>query len=505
MDIFIIREGRQAGPFSEDAVKAFLTEGTARPADLGWIKGMAEWRSLGEVLKLRADEKKGSATTPPAASNGANGTHEVHVPATDKQKAFLKYLGAEFGENLTKQRAALAVSDALETPKLQPRIRKWHDEKLRLHAGIFQDELDYRRANRTNRYLERIQTEGADVLKDVTKAHVQVLVESLDKKSPGWESDRESALWDFLLPALGSHFPQLVQPAHKATLKVGGSRVARAATRGMSATAGVVPPPRQTGTVGAMLRGVILGVIALGGILVGHHYWQKSRSQGELAPAPSPQKKDGPSTESAPVSTKAPKPNDPSPEAPGKLIAANKEPGGIPEKSEVPGLPALPVQDPAPAPPVSADPPAPAPAMNAEKPVPPAPADEKPAVPPPPPDTPAALPPVTPPAAPVPRTAVTLTQGIGVMLSNGQVALPTGTVLRYLATEGANVRVSWNNNVFFVPAAATNVNEPVPAPAEPPAPATPAVGMQPAVPPAPGLPAAPATAPAKPKKPADDL
>ena len=513
MDIFIIREGRQAGPFSEDAVRAFLTEGTARPADMGWCKGMAEWRPLGEVLKLRADEKKGSATQPPAATNG---THEVHVPATDKQKAFLKYLGAEFGEHLTKQRAALAVSDALETPKLQPRIRKWHDDKLRLHANIFQDELDYRRANRTNRYLERIQTEGADVLKDVTKAHVQVLVESLDKKSPGWESDREAALWDFLLPAIGSHFPQLVQPAHKATLKVGGSRVARAATGGMSATSGLMPPPRQTGTVGAMLRGVILGVIALGGLLVAHHYWQKSRGQGGIAPAPSPEKKDAPSTASASVAANEPKPNDLAPEPPGKLIAANKEPAGLPEKSEipgVPGLPSLPVQDPASAPPVPADPPAPAPAMNAEKPTPPAvpaPAEEKPAVPPPavPPSTPAApeMPavpaPVTPPPAPVPRTAVTLTQGIGVVLSNGQVALPAGTVLRYLATEGANVRVSWNNNVFFVPAAATNVNEPVPEPA---APVTPAAGMQPAASPAPGLPAAPATAPMKPKKPTDDL
>ncbi len=514
MDIFIIREGRQAGPYSEDAVKAFLTEGTARPADMGWCKGMAEWRSLGEVLKLRADEKKGSATQPPAASNGTNGTNgtqEVHVPATEKQKAFLKYLGAEFGENLTKQRAALAVSDALEAPKLQPRIRKWHDDKLRLHANIFQDEIDYRRANRTNRYLERIQTEGADVLKDVTKAHVQVLVESLDKKNAGWETEPEAALWDFLLPAIGSHFPQLVQPAHKGTLKAGGSRIVRAATRGMSATAGLVPPPRQTGTVGAMFRGVILGVIALGGILVGQHYWQKSRSQGEIAPAPSPEKKDAPS---APVAANEPKPNEPAPEPPGKLIAANKEPGGIPEKSELPGLPGLPVapaQEPAPAPPVPADPPAPAPAMNAEKPAPPAPpalpapADEKPAVPPPavpptPPDAPA---PVTPSPASVPRTAVRLTQGIGVMLSNGQVALPAGTILRYLATEGANVRVSWNNNVFFVPAAATNVNEPVPAPSEPAALATPAAGMQPAAPPAPGLPAAPAAL--KPKKPTDDL
>ncbi len=501
MDIFIIREGRQTGPFSEDAVKAFLTEGTARPADMGWAKGMAEWRPLSEVLKPSPERMNGaagavangSAARPPSPSEAAQET-----PATAKQKAFLKYLGAEFGENLTKQRAALAVSDALETPKLQPRIRKWHDDKLRLHEDIFQDEIDYRRANRTNRYLERIQTEGANVLKDVTKAHVQVLVESLDKKKPGWESDPEAALWDHLLPAIGGHFPQLVLPAHKHLMKsAAGSRIAKAATRGLSAAAAVVMPRPQTGTLGAMLRGVILGVIALGGILLGHHYWQKSRGDStSVTPAP-PEKRETPpaSVASNDQPPKDPAPKVPALEPPGKLIVENKLPELPPDK---------PAADPAPvspAAPVPNDPPAPVPAMSTEKPAVPAAPEEKPAVPPPAaptmtPEAPASPAPaaVTPPPVSVPRTAVTLSQNIGVMLQNGQVTLPAGTALRYLATEGANVRVSWNNNIFFVPAAATNVNEPVVAPADP--------GMAPA---APGTqpPAAPGIA--KPKKPADDL
>jgi hypothetical protein len=83
------------------------------------------------------------------------------------------------------------------------------------------------------------------------------------------------------------------------------------------------------------------------------------------------------------------------------------------------------------------------------------------------------------------------------MLPNGQVTLRAGTVLRYLGTEGANVRVSWNNNVFFVPALATNINEPAIAPAPPVA--TPPASD--AVPAAPGTP----VSEAPPKKPADDL
>ena len=500
MEIFIIREGRQTGPFSEDAVKAFLTEGTARPADMGWRKGMAEWRALSEVLKPQR-EQSGDAATPPSATTG--GAEEIHVPATAKQKAFLKYLGAEFGENLTKQRAALAVSDAMETPKLQARIRKWNDDKLRMHADIFQDEIDFRRANRTVRYLERIQTDGTEVLKDVTKAHVQVLVESLDKRQPGWESEPESALWDYLLPAIGEHFPQLVQPAYRGRLKLAGpAKIGSPATRGVVAGAGIVMPPPATGTFGAMLRGIALGVIALGGILLGQHFWQQSRNKNTaLAAAPAlvaPEKKE---THPATDAPNDPAPKEPAAPLPGKLPAVAKRyvepPDFVAESDKT--IPAAPNEPAAPA----------TPAMNAEKPATPAASaapDEKPAAPAlaAPAATPAApadpTPMNTPPAeAPAQRQAIKLTQGIGVMLSNGQVTLPAGTILRYLATEGPNVRVSWNNNVFFVPALATDVNEPLPAPTEPAA-TPPAAGVPPAAPAAPATPAAP-----KPKKPADDL
>ncbi|MEO6742459.1 MAG: GYF domain-containing protein [Chthoniobacteraceae bacterium] len=498
MDIFIIREGRQTGPFSEDAVKAFLTEGTARPADMGWCRGMAEWRPLGEVLTPGSGKVGVAATPPPAATNG---TVENHVPATAKQKAFLTYLGAEFGENLTKERAALAVSDAMETPKLQARIRKWYDDKLRMHAEVFQDEIDFRKANRTARYLERIQTEGADVLKDVTKAHVQVLVESLDKRQPGWESEPESALWDHLLPALGEHFPQLVQPAHKGHLKPG-SAVKRGSslTRGIAGTAGIAMlPPRAAGTLGAMLRGIVLGAIALGGIVVGHQYWQEKHGQTtSQVPAATPEKKE---TSSAPTPPNDPKPEDPAAQTPGKLLAETAQPAAAQGNSQPP--------EPAPAPAVPNEPAVPASATSGEKPVAPA-TPEAPAVSPEKPVTageknavPAAPAPAenatlnAPPAPP--RTAVKLTQRIGVMLSNGQVDLPAGTVLRYLATEGQNVRVSWNNNVFFVPAMATDVNEPLPAASDPAA-TPPAPGKSPATPAAPVGPAS-----AKPKKPADDL
>jgi hypothetical protein len=507
MDIFIIREGRQTGPFSSEAVKAQLTEGSARPTDMGWRKGMAEWRPLSEVLKVASD----LAASPSADGHATNGAPEKRGTASAKQKVFLKYLGAEFDEGIARERAALAISDALENPKLQPRIRKWQDEKLRMHADVFQDEIDYRRANRSNRYLERIQTEGSEVLKDVTKAHVQVLVESLDKRHPGWENDRQSALWEYLLPAVGEHFPQLVQPDYKHRLNPGGSGVAKGGsglTRSTLAAAGVsMPPPARSSTLGAMLRGVVLGVVTLGAIIAGHHYWQQSHSKGgeSVAGMPGPV---APAKSETPPAPAEPAAKEPAAPAPDKRIAEAKAPDGVPENPPAPApapAPVAPIEPAAtPPPPVAAE--KPATPMAAEKPAAPeekpaAPAPAVPATPPAPTEPPAATPPPAAPAAP--RAAVKLIQGIGVMLQNGQVTLPAGTQLRYLGTEGANIRVSWNNSVFFVPAAATDINEPQPAPpapsATPPAPGNPDAGaMTPAIPPA--TPAA-----AKPKKPSDDL
>ena len=86
------------------------------------------------------------------------------------------------------------------------------------------------------------------------------------------------------------------------------------------------------------------------------------------------------------------------------------------------------------------------------------------------------------PATPLaPRTTVNLIQGIGIALPNGNVNLPAGTPLRFIASEGPNVRVSWNNNVFDVPAVATdfgNAPAPAPAPATPEVPAAPDVPMK---------------------------
>ena len=467
MDIFIIRNGEQAGPYDDAAVEALLAQGGVGPQDLAWRNGLPRWLPLAEVMQTHSS----TAPEPPKPPEKSLGNAAQDEPATAKQRAFLKYLGAEFPDHLGKARAALAVSDAMENAKLQARIRKWHDEKLRLHPELFQDELDLRRANRASRYLESIQTEGAEVLQDVTKAHVQVIVESLDKRHPNWESEPQRAIWEYLFPSIAEHFPQLVQPAYKGRLKLGAMPRAAAPPPPRAAAGTIAPPPKPPSTFGAMMRGVFLGMLVLGAIVGGLHYWQqrnagKDDTRQQTAGAPSSETAKPSSADSAgsndsgagklagaPVKTPPVEPPaDPAPSTP--------PPPPEPPKSEPPMA-----DDKKPAPPTPPEPTKPEPAPM----VPPTPA----AVPPPPAPTPAP----TPVATPVPRTVVTLTAGIAIQLPSGPVTLPAGTKLRLLALDGANVRVSMNNNVFYVPAIATDVDKPVSAP---PAAGTPPSGRKPA-------------------------
>ena len=491
MEIFIIHDGQQTGPFTPDAVQAMLGEGRVRSQDMGWRKGLAAWLPLSEVLK---PERSAEISATPAEANGANGSPPQKTPATGKQKALLKFLGAEFSGEVGKEKAALAISDAMENPKLQAKFRKWNDEKLRLHPDVFQDEIDFRRANRVARYLELCHTDGAEVVKDVTKAHVQVLVESLDKRYPQWEAEPHAALWDYLFPAIVEHFPQLVLPQWNGRLRLGGtSKVAAvaAAAAGVPVgrqTSGVLqPPPAPPGVFTAAARGLIYGVLALGVIVGGNYAWKQTHP---AAPKPAPQPTP---VVSAPAKTDAPAeapiPAPPAEEKPAVVAAVPEIPPlPVPEKTpdipppppaetNLPPVPPVPMAENKP-PPVEEKPAAPVAPVAENK---PAMAEEKPAIPPAP----------APPAAP--RTTVNLIQGIGVALPNGNVTLPAGTQMRFLALDGANVRVSWNNNVFDVPAIATDIGKD-------PAPATPAIAP---APPPPAVPVAPMKKPAA--KPGDDL
>jgi hypothetical protein len=502
MEFFIIRDGQQAGPFTEDALQAMLKDGSLHLSDMGWRKGLPAWLPLQEVLN------PGTARlTEPPPMSGIQSNAGIR-PATARQKALLQYIGSSLNGSTTREEAALAICEALENPKLTSRFAKWGEEKLRLHPDLFQEEIDYRRANRISRYLELCQTEAAEVVKDVTKAHVQVLIESLDKRHSNWEEDSRAALWDYLLPSVAENFPQLVREEWKGKLRMGGTLKVAAAYAG---TAGAdLLPPNPPSAVQAALRGVVYGVLALG-LVIGAIYLFRGKFRSDVVRTEAPVPKDTTQTASEPPpakpenSVEAPHPT----EAP--LIAANNAAASAPAVTSPPP----PVNPPSPAPaPENA-----APEMAATPPAaPPAPANPppvaansaatfSPAPPPPSTNPPAPTPSEAPVAAATPsqvvRNSATLTQPVTVQLQFGKVTLNPGTKVRLIAIEGQNVRVNFNNNIVLMPITSTDIDPATTVVAQLPATATtPATPITAPVPTAsPSTPPAPTT----PKSPLDDL
>jgi hypothetical protein len=475
-------------------------------SDMGWRKGLPAWLPLQEVLNPGTERP----TEPPPMS-GIQSNVKAR-PATARQKALLQYIGSMLNGSTTREEAAVAICDALENPKLTSRLAKWGEEKLRLHPDLFQEEIDYRRANRISRYLDLCQTEGAEVVKDITKAHVQVLMESLDKKHSTWEQDARSALWDYLLPSVAENFPQLVQEEWKGKLRMGGTLKVAAAYAG-TPEADLLPPSPPS-AFQAALRGVAYGALALGVVISAIYLFRDKRSADVVRTEPAPANDASKaSTVSAPAKTEEPPAASLPADAP--LIAANNAATpapAVPEATANPPAPApmpepvaaapekapAPPAPPAPEPTMAATPPpvaanaaanfSPAPPPPGANPTPPAPAD-------------APAMPATP--EPAVRSFATLTQPVTVQLQFGKVTLNAGTKVRLIALEGQNVRVNFNNNIVLMPIASTDFDPVNTVIAQPPAAVlTPTVPIP--APPSTPAPTAP-TVPAAPKSPLEDL
>jgi hypothetical protein len=504
MELFIIRDGQQTGPVTEEAVQKMLKDGGLRLTDMGWRKGLPAWLPLQEVLNPGTERP----TEPPPMS-GIQSNVKAR-PATARQKALLQYIGSALNGSTTREEAAVAICDALENPKLTSRLAKWGEEKLRLHPDLFQEEIDYRRANRISRYLELCQTEGAEVIKDITKAHVQVLMESLDKKHSTWEQDARSALWDFLLPSVAENFPQLVQEEWKGKLRMGGTLKVAAA---YASTPGAdLLPSSSPSAFQAALRGVVYGGLALGLVISTIYLFRDKRGSDVVRTEPAPAN-EASKTPTAPAKTEEPPPASHPTDAPLIAVANNAA-------APAPAVPEAPVNPPAPAPmpePVAVAPdkapappaqPAPEPAMAATPPPVAANAASFSPAPPPPsvnplPPTPADAPAMAATPGPTVRSFATLTQPVTVQLQFGKVTLNAGTKVRLIALEGQNVRVNFNNNIVLMPIASTDFDPVNTVIAQPPAAVlTPTVPIP--APPSTPAPTAP-TVPAAPKSPLEDL
>jgi hypothetical protein len=514
MDIYILRDGKEIGPFSEETTQTMLKQGSILINDLAWQPGMPQWIPLHSVLYPAAPGATNPQRPPPPPGMLSRGTAAVadeqglyvaadaaspHTavvnevpsaitePATAKQKAFLGFMGIPFPAEITRERAALLVNDALENPGDPGRLARWNEERLRLHPELFRVEIQAKKENRASHFFDVVHMQGGEMFDGVTKAHCQVLVGFLDVRYPNWDASEQQATWDYFFPAIAEKFPQLVKREWKGRLKYpGASKVAPELARRT-----LFRKPVRKGTpVGAIVRGIITGLAILVLAYFAYNYWQNQQAartaRGGLAAAgqqseqASAAKTSSASTESSDSSTagleRLLSQMPPVPPASPENGSAGSSANGTTAPPSLTGGPATmpatsgesssltggngtaPLFDP------NATTTATSPAPNT-------PAD-------------AGMPP--------PRTTVVITKPTEVALKFGLVKLPAGTVVRFVAQEGNLLRIRYGTETVTIPTTSTDFNDlppaapPVPGPVPPtPAPLAPAptVAPGPATPP----------------------
>ncbi len=445
MDIYILRDGKETGPYSEPATQLLLKQGGVAITDLAWQPGMAEWIPLHSVL-YPAPAAAVTAPPPPPAAVVPVAASE---PASARQKAFLSYMGIAFPADLAKDHASYLVNEAMEDSANGARLSRWNDDRLRLHPELFAAELQAKKDGRAVRFYEQVQGEGAECFEGVGKAHCQVLVGYLDVKFPNWDAREAEATWNYFFPALAEKFPQLVKREWKDKLKYpDGPKVAPELHR----RGPVKVKRRGSSPVAALAKGLVFGVVLLGIAGGGWYVWQHPElvrpfvkairdagaKPGNVAavkptPTPTPPAVEAPKpVVASPVSTPA---AEPPPAATGEpAMVAATPPAAVPAETMAPPMSGgIPLFDPG-----ATTPPAPsslfapgAPGMAA-------------------------------PVAPAPKTSVVLTKPVDVKLAFGSIKIPVGTALKLVAQDGAMVRVNFQNSVISIPASSTDLGAEAP-------------------------------------------
>jgi GYF domain 2 len=294
MDIFILSDGKETGPFSEETAQTLLNQGTVSTTDLAWRTGMDDWAPLREILPLPSD--------PPTATDQSGQSDPE--PATAKQRAFLEYLAISIPGHLSKEHASVLLNDAMDNPAFAQRIGKWSVERLRLHPDLFAAEVHARKENRANHFFEVCQTEGSQFFTRITKAHCQVLVAFLDAKFPAWDSRMEDAATNFFFPAIAEKFPQLIERPWRGRfhyVEEPGTEPIRRAT-----TSRIRKP--HSSPLEAVALGFTIGVAILGALYFGQrmipHWMGRQSAEKEPSEYSSP----APSSPPGATSTGHPKP-----------------------------------------------------------------------------------------------------------------------------------------------------------------------------------------------------
>lgn len=416
MDIYILREGKEIGPFNEAKTQMLLTQGSVADDDLCWYAGMEKWLPLAEVIAaLDAARQLGALDT---ATTEIEPSHEldpetIFEPPTRKQRALLAYLGIAVEDQVSRALASTIICDAMEDVTYSAHFDRWQTERLLRHPDLFAAEIQAKRDRRAHHFHRLTQTEGAEYFSNFSLSHAETLVSHLDLSLPGWDAKEATAACNYFFPAIAEKFPHLANAQWQNRLHYPSGPKNVAPTNALPNVRR--PPAARSGglPIMAMARGVVIGLLILGGAwfartkITGAHAKSPAAATpadtSETATAPAPIAEPEPASTTPAETAEAMKPAETSP-APTAEMTAQSEP-------------ALPVGASVPAPPTARSGP------------------------------------------PPPMTPIRLTKSVEAKLAFGKAVLPPGTTVKFLSQEGAWLRVQYIKDTIIVPASATNVSE----------------------------------------------
>lgn len=400
MDIYILHDGQQNGPFSEETARQMLKQGVVRGTDPAWRTGMPEWLPLDNILHSEESQAAASEAPAPEASTTASPTEEHPTSKTE----------------------------------------------------------------RPQRFFELCQTQGAEVIEGITRAHCQVLVGYLDGKFPNWDAgDENEAARKYFFPAVAEKFPQFVRQGWKEKLRYPQpSQPASTPKPRVAAPPKASTPParKATSPTAAFFKGFVFGLaivaVAVGGMVAykrpdlvenakaqlqakfsGNAKATTQETAAEAVPA-NPEVKPSSSTatadstakQDAPAKASTKKRTAAAAKAPSQETAAemaNSIPAPELPTAPAPGSTSTALFDPSPSP----KPAAAGTAMASESAT----------------------------GLPAPKTSVKLLQALELQSTYGKIQIPAGSQLPIVEQDGANVKVRFQNQIVSVPATSTDLGE----------------------------------------------
>lgn len=127
------------------------------------------------------------------------------VPATERQKAKLRFFKVHFDRDLSKGEAAVLLDELAETATAEDdvRYRRWRDEQDAQEEAETETEL------RLCQYHDAL--EERDWLPQISKQELRLLIRQLDARYPHWETSNP----DLLFNEVAERFHKKAPPARK--------------------------------------------------------------------------------------------------------------------------------------------------------------------------------------------------------------------------------------------------------------------------------------------------